>query len=101
MTRTFVLILSFCLALCGQSWAQGSEARQFHVATAGSDANPGTREKPFATLSAARDAIRRLKARGAEDAGRGDLRLRIFADGQQIATADALQRLTASLPPLP
>ena len=27
--------------------------------------------------------------------------LRIFADGQQIATADALQRLTASLPPLP
>jgi hypothetical protein len=27
--------------------------------------------------------------------------LRIFADGQQIGSADALQRLTASLPPLP
>ena len=30
----------------------------------GSDANPGTREKPFATLSAARDATRKLKRDG-------------------------------------
>ena len=61
MTRTYVLILSFCLALCGQSLAQGNEVTQFHVAPTGSDANPGTGEKPFATLRAARDAVRRLK----------------------------------------
>lgn len=33
----------------------------FHVATTGSDENPGTQEKPFATLEGARDAIRELK----------------------------------------
>ena len=43
---------------------QGSKTTQFHVAPTGSDANPGTREKPLATLSAARDATRRLKRDG-------------------------------------
>jgi hypothetical protein len=32
------------------------------VATSGCDANPGTFDKPFATLAQARDAVRRLKA---------------------------------------
>ena len=32
----------------------------FHVAPQGKDSNPGTKSKPFATLSAARDAIREL-----------------------------------------
>ena len=36
----------------------------FYVATDGSDRNPGTRDKPFATLEAARDAVRKLKSRG-------------------------------------
>ena len=31
----------------------------FHVAPGGSDTNPGTSEKPFATLEAARDAVRK------------------------------------------
>ncbi len=35
----------------------------FYVAPDGSDANPGTRDKPFATLERARDAIRALKAK--------------------------------------
>jgi hypothetical protein len=35
------------------------------VAPQGNDANPGTREEPFATLEKARNAIRALKARGA------------------------------------
>jgi hypothetical protein len=36
----------------------------FYVATNGSDGNPGTLEKPFATLARARDAVRQLKAGG-------------------------------------
>jgi hypothetical protein len=39
-------------------------ARAFHVATTGSDANPGDETRPFATLEAARDAIRQLKQAG-------------------------------------
>ncbi len=35
----------------------------FHVSPAGDDANPGTQDKPFATLEGARDAIRLLKKR--------------------------------------
>jgi hypothetical protein len=31
---------------------------EYHVATTGADDNPGTQEKPFATLERARDAIR-------------------------------------------
>jgi hypothetical protein len=64
VTLTHFLVPSLCLALCGQSLAQGNQATQFHVASTGSDANPGTAAKPFATLSAARDAIRRLKRDG-------------------------------------
>ncbi len=36
----------------------------FYVSTAGSDQNPGTLAKPFATLERARDAIRELKKQG-------------------------------------
>ena len=39
----------------------GNPAAEFWVATDGNDANPGTKEKPFATLERARDAARRLK----------------------------------------
>jgi hypothetical protein len=40
-------------------------AVEFFVAPAGNDSNPGTREKPFASLEKARDAIRAFKAGGA------------------------------------
>jgi hypothetical protein len=40
-------------------------AVEFFVAPAGNDSNPGTRQKPFASLEKARDAIRALKANGA------------------------------------
>jgi hypothetical protein len=36
----------------------------FHVATGGDDANPGTRERPFATVARVRDAVRALKSGG-------------------------------------
>ncbi len=37
---------------------------EFYVVADGSDANSGTKEKPFATLEAARDAVRELKTKG-------------------------------------
>ena len=37
-------------------------AAEFHVAPTGSDANPGTADKPLATLEKARDAVRASKA---------------------------------------
>ncbi|MFZ5516266.1 MAG: right-handed parallel beta-helix repeat-containing protein [Candidatus Zhuqueibacterota bacterium] len=37
-------------------------AAEFFVATTGSDKNPGTKEKPFAALEKARDAVRKMKA---------------------------------------
>jgi hypothetical protein len=39
----------------------------FHVAPTGDDANPGTAEKPFASLARARDAVRKLLAGGPRD----------------------------------
>lgn len=46
-----------------------ASAAAFHVAPGGDDANPGTREKPFASLVRARDAIRALRAGGPLPAG--------------------------------
>ena len=43
------------------------EAADFHVATDGNDANPGTQQKPFATISRARDAVREKIAAGLQD----------------------------------
>ncbi|MCX6901275.1 MAG: right-handed parallel beta-helix repeat-containing protein [Verrucomicrobia bacterium] len=41
--------------------AQTTSAVEFHVASDGNDANPGTKAKPFATLERARNAIRQSK----------------------------------------
>ena len=38
-----------------------ASAAEFYVAPTGSDTNPGTQEKPFATIRQARDAVRALK----------------------------------------
>jgi hypothetical protein len=39
------------------AFACSALANDFHVAPTGNDANPGTAEKPFATLQRARDAV--------------------------------------------
>ena len=39
-------------------------AAEFHVASSGNDANPGTKDQPFLTLERAREATRQLKATG-------------------------------------
>lgn len=44
--------------------AHAAAAAKFFVAPQGADTNPGTEARPFATLEAARDAVRRLKQDG-------------------------------------
>ena len=39
-------------------------AAEFHVASSGNDANPGTKDQPFLTLERAREATRQLKETG-------------------------------------
>ncbi|MFA6563214.1 MAG: right-handed parallel beta-helix repeat-containing protein [Verrucomicrobiia bacterium] len=50
------LITVFCTLAAG-----GLHAAEFYVAPTGSDTNPGTSAKPFATLERARDAVRQSK----------------------------------------
>ncbi|MFA5192760.1 MAG: right-handed parallel beta-helix repeat-containing protein [Verrucomicrobiia bacterium] len=56
-------IWSWMFLLAWVCCASSAAPVTFHVAPNGSDANPGTKAKPFATLVRARDAIRELKAR--------------------------------------
>jgi len=51
---TFVLLLLLPIAA-------GADSPTFFVAPGGSDQNPGTLEKPLATIAAARDAVRKAK----------------------------------------
>lgn len=53
--------LSFALLLVAAAARLGGA--DFHLAPTGSDANPGTRARPFASLARARDAVRAHKAR--------------------------------------
>jgi hypothetical protein len=65
MTLFRVLVTGVVVAwllLPGRAAAEAPAEDAFHVAPAGGDRNPGTQEKPFATLERARDAIRDLKA---------------------------------------
>lgn len=57
-----VLFLLALAAVCLVNRPVG--ATELFVAPGGDDANPGTREKPLATLAAARDAVRQLVAAG-------------------------------------
>ncbi|HOZ45140.1 MAG TPA: right-handed parallel beta-helix repeat-containing protein [Candidatus Hydrogenedentes bacterium] len=54
-----------CGALLLIALAGVAESRSFYVALDGDDANPGTEEAPYATVSRVRDAIRALKANDA------------------------------------
>ena len=51
------------LATCALLVCSTSHAAVFYVATDGKDANPGTENKPFATLPRAREVVRSLKGR--------------------------------------
>jgi hypothetical protein len=58
LMKRLLLLCCFVFLSCSMSLA-----RDYYVAVDGSDANPGTIEKPFATLEKARDTIRQSKAR--------------------------------------
>jgi len=60
MRHTLALILS---VLCFLSSAGAAE---FYVATNGRDTNPGTQQRPFATLTRAKEAVRQAKAKSRE-----------------------------------
>ncbi len=52
------------LALLAMASSMVLVSADWHVAPAGSDTNPGSKAKPFATLERARDAVRELKREG-------------------------------------
>src|SRR5438093_6508023 len=54
------------LATCALLVCSTSHGAVFYVATDGKDTNPGTKNKPFATLLRARDAVRSMKGRAKE-----------------------------------
>src|SRR6266481_9215796 len=64
-TRKRSLMVNRLILIAALSLAWSGAPAEFCIATDGSDANPGTRAKPFATLERARDAIRELKQNGA------------------------------------
>jgi hypothetical protein len=81
-----LLILSTTLLL-----ALPGPAAQLYVSTTGSDVNPGTSAKPFATLERARDEVRQLKQDGKLPKGG----LTIWLRGGDYLRTNALQ-LTAA-----
>ncbi len=54
-------------ALLVLSTASTAAAVEFHLSPSGKDSNPGTADAPLASLTAARDAVRKLKAEGPLD----------------------------------
>lgn len=61
--------IHFVILFAGFAWllgcplvetACGDVMKTFHVSPNGDDANPGTKEKPFATISQARNAVRQI-----------------------------------------
>ena len=56
------LLLTLILQVSGTS-AYSAPKAEFYVAVDGSDANPGTVARPFATLSRARDGVREMKSK--------------------------------------
>lgn len=60
-TKTGVLLFSLLVASCVRTWGEPSPAmkgRVLYVSMSGSDASPGTIERPFATLQHAADVTR-------------------------------------------
>lgn len=65
--------------------AATTSAADVYVSPQGSDANPGTADRPFATLARARDAVRALKAQGP------------LAESVRVIVADGVYTLTEPL----
>ena len=57
-----VVLFAVAVMLVGRTFtpAETANFREFYVAPTGSDANPGSLDKPFATLDHARDIVRSI-----------------------------------------
>jgi len=64
MNKTIVATIAMMMSLCASAPAEARPAQMF-VATTGNDTNPGTLEKPFATLQRAQQAARKAAGREA------------------------------------
>ena len=64
MTSRPVVLISLLLLASVPLLAASRPARELYVAPGGRDTWPGTKARPFATLEAARDVLRRMKASG-------------------------------------
>jgi hypothetical protein len=62
--KLFILLLVAVLSSSAFNAAAASEPIKFYVSTSGNDLNNGTLEQPFATLEAAKNAVRNLKKSG-------------------------------------
>jgi hypothetical protein len=58
-------VVKSMLALSISQVSLTSHAAEFHVSPAGKDSNPGSAEAPFASLSKARDAARKVAGKEA------------------------------------
>lgn len=58
-------LISFCLIISSNAFSQSSI--NYFVSPNGNDKNPGTIKKPFATIEAARDAVRKLGDKTTQD----------------------------------
>ncbi len=58
------VLMAMCSFAAATGLTVGARSAEFHVSVTGSDRNPGTREKPFATPERARDAIRQAGLAG-------------------------------------
>lgn len=62
--KTGAVVAAGITIVPGQILPGNGPATEFYVASNGRDSNPGTKNKPFATLTKARDEIRKVIARG-------------------------------------
>jgi len=69
ITRLFILVVLATLA--SPAWAD-----TLHVSASGDDANPGTKDRPFATLERARNEVRRIRTAGSLPSGGVTIELR-------------------------
>jgi len=64
MIKTTITTITIVMSLCASA-PTGAQSAQIFVATTGNDTNPGTLEKPFATLQRAQEAARKAAGREA------------------------------------
>jgi hypothetical protein len=90
------LAMGRILTLLALLWAiSNTNAAEFYASPTGSDANPGTKDQPFATLERARDAARGIRGQKSEDRIQksGD-RIQKVEDRITIVLAQGTYRLT-------